>query len=147
MSTKKLASFLIVEKNSKILLLRRFNTDYEDGKYTLPSGKVDEGETFTEAAIREAFEEVNVNVSVADIKSVHILHLKKDDSEFWIDNFFLCTQWSGEIKNMEPHKCDDVKWFNLNDLPKNTIPFVKHVLEQVFIHNSHYSEYGWDKKK
>ena len=143
MSLKKFASLLILEKNGKVLLIRRFNTGYEDGKYTLPSGKVDEGETFTDAAIREALEEVNAEISHSNINSVHVLHRKKDDV-FWIDNFFLCKKWNNEIKNAEPHKCDDLKWFDIENLPSNTIPFIKHALEQVFFHKKSYSEYGWN---
>ena len=38
MILERLASLLILEENSKVLLLRRFDTGYEDGNYTLPSG-------------------------------------------------------------------------------------------------------------
>ena len=144
MIQKRFASFLILEKDEKVLLLRRYNTGYEDEKYTLPSGKVEDEETFTDAVIREGLEEANAQISKSNVNSVHILHRKKND-EIWIDNFFLCKKWSGEIKNMEPHKCDNIQWFDINNLPANIIPFVKFVLEQVFIHKSMYSEYGWGK--
>jgi len=77
MTQKKLASLLILEKDGKVLLLRRFNTGYEDGKYTLPSGKVDANETFINAVIREGFEEVNAQILNHDLDSVHVLYRKK----------------------------------------------------------------------
>ena len=46
------ASYLVLIKNNKILLQIRFNTGYEDGKYSRVAGHVDKGETFTEAIIR-----------------------------------------------------------------------------------------------
>ncbi|MCB9802948.1 NUDIX domain-containing protein [Candidatus Nomurabacteria bacterium] len=142
MLTKKFASLLILEKEGQILLLRRKNTGEEDGNYTVPSGKVEEGETFTEAAIRETFEEVNAKVLANDISSVHIIQRKQGD-ECIIANFFLSYNWNGEIKNAEPHKCDDVQWFDIKNLPDNMVPFVKHALEQIYFTKKTYSELGW----
>lgn len=34
-----------------------------------------------------------------------------------INYFFTVDRWNGEIKNNEPNKCDDLKWFDLDGLP------------------------------
>jgi len=49
------ASYLVLFKENKVLLLKRFNTGYEDDKYSMIAGHVDEGESFSEAIIREAY--------------------------------------------------------------------------------------------
>ncbi len=145
MSTTKMASLTILEKEGKILLIRRFNTGFADGLYTLPSGKVDENESFTQAAIRETFEEVNAEIEAPDLKSVHIMSEKPDNEDGeWIHHFFLAKKWRGEIKNMETHKCDDIQWFDIERLPNNILPFVKDAIEKIY-NNCHYSERGWDK--
>lgn len=54
------AVFLLLIKNNKVLLLKRQNTGYADGKYSLVSGHVDKGETMQEAIIREAKEEAGI---------------------------------------------------------------------------------------
>jgi len=48
---------------------------------------------------------------------------------------------------MEPNKCNDIQWCDINDLPNNTIPFVKHALDQIFFLNKSYSEYGWGEEE
>ncbi len=143
MPTTHLASLTILEKEGKILLMRRAGTGFADGLYTLPSGKVEPNESFSKAAIRETLEEVNAEIEPSDLKSVHIMFEKLEESDLsWIHHFFLTKKWSREIKNMEPHKCDDLRWFEKNKLPTNILPFVKESLDKIF-ENTHYSERGW----
>ncbi|MDZ8089199.1 MAG: NUDIX domain-containing protein [Nostoc sp. DedQUE12b] len=56
------ASYLILIKDEKILLIRRFNTGYEDGKYSVVAGLGDGNETFVQAVVREAKEEVGIDL-------------------------------------------------------------------------------------
>lgn len=135
------ASYLILRDGEQVLLLRRFNTGYEDGKYSIPAGHVDAGETFTETVIREALEEVGIALKAEDVRVTHIMHRKAIDSER-VDTFFVVGKWEGEIKNMEPHKCDDLRWFPLDALPENTIPYIRQALECVN-QNIFYSEFGF----
>lgn len=58
---------IILIKDNKIFLARRFNTGYHGGNYKLPSGHIDGNETVTKAAIREAFEELGVKVKNKDL--------------------------------------------------------------------------------
>ena len=39
-------------------------------------------------------------------------------------------------------KYDDIQWFGVNQLPKNTIPYIKKVIQELS-DKSHFSEYGW----
>ena len=137
------ASYLLFEKEGKLLLLRRFNTGFEDGKYSLPSGHVEEGETFKECAVREAKEEVGVEIEERDLECVHIMQrLSSVDSEERIDNFFKVNKWKGTLENKEPEKCDDLSWFEKENLPENLIEFVKKALKKME-RKEFYSEEGW----
>ncbi|MFH1254538.1 MAG: NUDIX domain-containing protein [bacterium] len=135
---------LILRKNEKILLIRRFNTGSGDGFYSCAGGGVDGDEPITQAMIREADEELGIRLKKENLKIVHVIHSKQRDGSNESVGFFLeATAWEGEPQNMEPHKHDDVAWFPVNSLPQNTFPRLIHVIkmmdEKVF-----YSEYGWD---
>jgi 8-oxo-dGTP diphosphatase len=140
------ASYLVLIKNGKILLQRRYNTGYHDGSYGLCAGHVEEKETFVEAIIREAKEEIGIDLRAKDLEAIHFMQRysvpNPKELRGRADVFIKAKRWKGEPQNMEPDKCDDVRWFSLNSLPKNTIPFVREALKN--IKNSKiYSEFGF----
>ena len=129
----------------QILLLRRFNTGYEDGNYSVVAGHVEAGETVTQAAIREAGEEVGVALDPQDLQVVHVMNRKSEPGRSEsdrIDFFMVVRRWPGEITNTEPHKCDQLAWFPLGSLPQNMVPYVKYAIER-YQEGSYYSEFGW----
>lgn len=121
----RVAVYIILIKDDKVLLGRRFNTGWQDGNYGLPSGHLEENETMIGALLREAKEETGVDIKSEDTKFVHVMHRKS----IYIDFFFTAQNWTGDPKVMEEDKCDDMHWFPLNDLPKNIVPSVKFALE------------------
>lgn len=141
-----LSVHLLLLNKDNILMLRRYNTGYEDGNYSLVAGHVEKNETVTEAIIRESYEEGGIKIVEEDLEIVHVIHRKKEGlGGDYIDYFFKCTKWSGDIINKEPNKCDDLRWFNTNSLPANTIPYIKHGIKE-FLNNSYFSEFNWEKK-
>jgi 8-oxo-dGTP diphosphatase len=134
------AVHLFFLKDDKILLLRRFNTGYEDGNYSVVAGHVDAGETVTQAAIREAQEEAGVVLQLGDLQVVHVMNRKSNDER--VDFFMAVKGWDGEIKNTEPEKCDDLAWFPMETLPANMIPYVRFAIEN-YQRRIWYSEFGW----
>ena len=122
------ASYLALIKDNKVLLQRRFNTGYEDGKYSFVAGHVEEGETFTQAIIREVKEEAGITLRADDLSVVHIMN-RNIENNGRIDVFFLAEKWSGDIENKEPDKCDDLSWFDLDNVPNNLIPYIEKALD------------------
>ena len=121
-------------------MLRRFQTGYEDGKYSLVAGHVDGGETFKEAMIREAQEEAGIELRGSDLSLLLTMHRKADDERLSL--FFGASNWMGEPQNMEPNKCDDMLWFPENELPPNTVPYIAAAIEACQ-QDRQYSEFGW----
>ncbi len=134
------AVHLFLIKDDQILLSRRFQTGWEDGNYSVPAGHVDRNETATNAMAREVEEEVCIKINPEDLKMVHVMHRKSTEER--IDFFLLATKWSGDIRIGEPEKCDELKWFPTNNLPSNTIPYLKKAIEN-YQNKIFYSEFGW----
>ena len=138
------ASYLVLIKDNKVLLQRRFNTGYQDGKYSMVAGHVDKRETFTEAIIRETKEEAGIELKSENLKVAHVMHRNSgtEENNERVDVFFVADKWDGEIENKEPHKCDDLSWFELDNLPDNAIPYIKQAIDCIK-NKIFYSEHGW----
>lgn len=135
------SSYLILIKDNEVLLLKRANTGFMDGYYGFPSGHLDGGETAREGGAREVREEIGLNIDPSDFKVVHIMHRKGENDER-IDFFMTTEKYTGEIKNCEPEKCEELKWFPLDGLPENIIPYIKEAIKNSQ-ENIFYSEWGW----
>src|SRR5215207_2603666 len=110
-------------RKDQILLSRRFNTGFADGQYSVPAGHLDGNETVMAAAAREAQEEVGIHLKVDCIHYSSVMH--RMDGEERVDFFVIVSEWMGEPVNTEPDKCDDLRWVDVNNLPENTIPYIK----------------------
>lgn len=118
------------EKNGKkeILLSLRKNTGYRDGEYELPGGHVDAGEDLMHAMVREAKEELLIDIKEEDLKIIHILHHYTGDRV----NFILTTDVYEGIPSIgEPDQCQKLEWFSIDDLPKNTMKKIKKSIEKI----------------
>ncbi len=123
----RVAVYLLLFRGTSVLLSRRFQTGFADGLYGLPSGHVEKGEMATEAIIRETAEEVGLTIHPNDVQCVHVMHRQSKDADY-MDVVFLLRAWKGEPINAEPEKCDDLRWFSVDDLPANTLPSVKQMI-------------------
>lgn len=135
------SAYLFLIRDNKILLQRRFQTGFEDGKYGVPAGHLDGAETATEGCTREVREEIGITIDPIDLEVVHVMHRKTSQDER-IDFFMTAASYEGAITNCEPQKCDDLTWFDLDTLPENMVEYVRVALTQ-YLEGVTYSEYGW----
>ncbi len=137
------AIFPLIIKNTgagiQILLHRRQNTGYQDGKWDISgSGHVDKGETAQTAVIRECKEELGIDVSTDSLTFAHLSHRLSKDRTYY-DIYFVVSSFSGTPGIMEPYKCSELKWFDIDNLPDDIIECRKLAIQQ-YLDKKPYSE-------
>lgn len=138
------ACYVLLRKDDRFLFVMRENTGYMDGNYCLPAGRVEDGEPFSQGAVREALEEVGITIHHEDLRHVFTLHRfsEKSDKKQWVDVFFEADKWEGEPVNTEPDKHSKIEWLSMTDLPDNIMDYQLHALKKLAQGDS-YGEFGW----
>ncbi len=139
------AVYLILIKKNKILLSRRFNTGWMDGYYSLVAGHIDGNEPVSFAMIREAKEEAGIIIDKKDLLPATVIHRYYPNQEY-VDFFFVAKKWEGEPEIKETDKCDDMSWFDLDNLPENLLPYIKEAIEN-YKRGIAFFESGWETSK
>ena len=124
---------------TQILLHRRQNTGYQDGKWDIAgSGHVDRNETALAAVIRECKEELGINIKIDDLTFVHLSHRLSKDRTYY-DLYFKVSAYDAIPKIMELYKCSELEWFPIENLPKEIIECRKQDIQN-YLKNIQYSE-------
>lgn len=135
--------FVIVRQGEDLLLLRRANTGWHDGCWSLPAGAHEGGETLEQAAVRELREETGLNVQERNLTLVHLLHCRAgDNGDEWLGAFFVAESWTGSPMLGEPGKHDRIGWHALSELPEPLIAYVRQGMEQG-LQGTSFSAFGW----
>ena len=138
--------YVVLSKKDKILFMLREHTGFMDGSYCLPSGHVEDGENFIDAAIRETQEEVGVTVRRDKMRLIYTMH-RQAANDIRVDVFFEADEWEGEPHNKEPHKHGDIEWFSVEEIAKKSIMDYQAIALQAIIEGKIYSEWGWPEAK
>jgi mutator protein MutT len=113
------AGAIIFNDKGKIFLSKRSkNTKNERGCWETPGGSVEFGEKLEETVKREIVEEYGAEIEIIE-QWLSVDHIISSEKQHWVATTFLAKFKSGqEPKIMEPDKCDQIGWFNLNELPE-----------------------------
>ena len=134
--------FVLLAQDKKICFLQRTGTGWKDGFYSVPAGALEFGETLASAAIREAREEVGVELQASQLRLVHTMHCRTEGNE-WLGHFFMTESWRGEASLLEPDKHNNLTWALPLEAPSPLLGYVRQALEAI-VCNQSYSEFGWD---
>ncbi len=111
-------ALIINDKNETLLIKRNPKSQNEAGFWSKPGGTVEFNENVEDAVKREIKEELGV-----DIELVKFLgftnHIIKSENQHWVAFNYLAKIIKGEPKNLEIEKIEEIKWFNLSNLPLN----------------------------
>ncbi len=138
----KSAVHIILINDNKILLQKRKGSKLWPGYYALPAGHIDEGETQYDALVREAKEELGIEINLNDIINNYVV-LRRNFFEIdgkilepYIDYYFEIKKYNGVPKIIEEDKCDELLWADVNNLPE---PFINY--EGVFLEDKTITTY------
>lgn len=101
---------------SSQILLGRKKLRFGAGKWNGFGGKIQEGETPEEAAVRELQEESGLSARVEDLEKVAVLKFYFNNEPKFLMHSYLVRSWDGE-----PQESDEMKpeWHPLTDIPYN----------------------------
>jgi 8-oxo-dGTP pyrophosphatase MutT (NUDIX family) len=117
---------LILTDADHVLLALREGTGYADGQWNLPSGKLEYGEDAISGVVREAREEIGVQLAPDEPRMVATVHHRNTAGHARVGLIFTAAHdpaRHGEPVNAEPHKCAKIEWFPAQLLPPNTYPY------------------------
>lgn len=144
--------FLIISKieNNKeyVLLQKRQNTGVLDNLYDLAcSGHLEENESAKNAIIREAKEEIGIDIKEQDLQFISTMHTKlKNKNLEYIFIIFKSNNYNGIPTIKEPDKCSNLTWFDIENLPVDIIESRKIMLNN-YLNKIPYYEYGFNKEE
>lgn len=127
------ASYVFLRHDQSVLLQLRQNTGYMDACWTAgAAGHIELGETAQAAAVREAREELGVDLPPEAVSPITVMQRTDGTAnpmEQRVDWFFVCDAWEGVPRILEPAKCAELSWFDLGDLPEQIPAYERLVLD------------------
>ena len=130
MDKPKVGIGVIVVKDSKVLLGKRKNA-HGEGSWCFPGGHPEFNEELEDCAKREVFEETGINIK--NIKPATFTNdIFKGERKHYITLFFVAEYGSGEVRVMEPEKCEKWEWFHWDNLPQPLFLPIQNLLKQGF---------------
>lgn len=74
-------------------------------------------------SVREAREELSIKISKENIGDSFVVNRRNKSLLPYFDIYFEINSYPGEIKINEPEKCSELKWCDINNLPKDMVDF------------------------
>jgi 8-oxo-dGTP diphosphatase len=92
----------------------------ESGKWEFPGGGVEFGEALEHALAREVMEEYGITIEVQELLDV-VNHIIPQEHQHWVSPTFLCRLTGGIPAIREPHKCEEIGWFGVEEIPEHEL--------------------------
>lgn len=104
-----------------------------DGYWAMAAaGHIEQGESVSGAARREAYEELGVtDLELRPLCAMHRCQ-RENPIDQRVDYFLVATSWVGVPRIQEPEKCGGLAWFGLDGLPDQMVPHEEFVISRYF---------------
>lgn len=135
---------IMILRDNKVLLGKRHDDAekassdlHGEGTWTMPGGKLDFQETLINGVAREVFEETGIKIDKSKTKIISVSDEIVPDNHYTTVGF-LCQNFKGEPKIMEPEEITEWKWYNLDNLPEKVfLPSAKMI--KAYLNNKIYN--------
>ncbi|MGX6603384.1 NUDIX domain-containing protein [Micromonosporaceae bacterium Da 78-11] len=109
--------FVCHDGGGRVLLARRSaGARDEPGRWDCGAGALEFGETFEQAVAREVTEEYSTPPLAVDLLGVRNV-LRAEPPSHWVAVVFAVLVDPGAVRIGEPHKFDELRWFDRARLP------------------------------
>lgn len=119
-----------VIRNGKVLFGKRKNS-HGDGSWNFPGGHLDFGETWEQCAKRETLEETGIQIKNIRFGTATNDFFEKEGKHY-VTIIMLADYDSGEVKIMEPDKCEEWDWFEWENPPTPLFVPQQNMIKQGF---------------
>lgn len=106
---------MFIIKDDRVVVIKK--PMYPPGAYRAPSGGVAPGEPFEEGALREAYEETGLVVSLAKYILRARVRFSHDDASIdWTSHVFAASWIAGKLQPIDTHEIAEARWATVDDL-------------------------------
>jgi 8-oxo-dGTP pyrophosphatase MutT (NUDIX family) len=132
------AGVIILDSKKRVLLQHR--TD--NNTWCIPGGIIEPGETVEKAAKREIYEETGLTIDNMQLFNIYSgkeqYHIYPNGDEVYFINILLITRSFDGIIHADQNESKEVKFFNIDKLPKeitsSSIPVLRELKEKVHMY-------------
>lgn len=117
---------VMIFKDGKLLLGKRKGS-HGAGEYSFPGGHLEYMEGFEECAKREVLEEAGIKIK--NVRFQVLGNIKDYAPKHYVQIGLIADWESGEPKVLEPDKCENWEWYDIDNLPEPIFIPVKYIIE------------------
>lgn len=121
---------VLLDRHDNILLGKRTGS-HGEGEWALPGGSLEYGESFKACAQRELAEEVGTDIQYHGLHVVSVINLVEYMPKHYVDIGMLAYYDEGTPEVMEPHRCEEWRWFWMYNLPSKRFAAVDRTIVAV----------------
>jgi 8-oxo-dGTP diphosphatase len=111
---------LILRSGDEVLLQARTNTGHGDGCWGFIGGGHRGNIRLTQSITQIAKEKLDIHVREEDLELSNVVHIISDGTHpEEVAFYYTASKFSGEIKNCQPERYRELKFFPLDQLPAN----------------------------